>query len=189
MFYFLLIWMKKKWVVVLCVVIIVLLVCLLVIRKGSKLGVDKLWIFNVSYSVETSPRGSMVWDDIYVYDSNGNLVLSLDDKSQPQYLFTLYENYLVLDSGTSASQREMLVYDVKSGKKVFEIDYYPWENGLVLNDNEITFYKKIEDSLLSDYTLPRCENEYDNGYVENYGYTIWEDQANDLGNIQCAYFE
>jgi hypothetical protein len=47
-----------------------------------------------------------------VYDKDGNLVLSLDDKNQPQYLFTLYENYLVLDSGTSASQREILVYNI-----------------------------------------------------------------------------
>jgi hypothetical protein len=42
------------------------------------------------------------------------LVLSLEDKNQPQYLFALYENYLVLDSGTSASQREMLVYNIPS---------------------------------------------------------------------------
>jgi hypothetical protein len=60
-----------------------------------------------------------------VYDDNGNLVLSLEDKDQPQYLLALYENYLVLDSGTSASQREMLVYDIKSGNKIFETDYFP----------------------------------------------------------------
>ncbi len=183
--------MKKKGFVVICAVIIVLLVCLLVIRKGSKLGVDKLWISNtnLSYFVKTSPRGSMVWEDIYVYDSNDNLVLPLDDQNQPQYLFTLYEHYLVLDSGTSASSREMLVYDVKSGNKVFETDYYPWESWLVLNDGIITFYKEIPESKLWDYTLPNCENEYDNGYVETYGYTIWGDQANNLGDIQCVYFE
>jgi hypothetical protein len=49
-----------------------------------------------------------------VYDDNGNLVLSLKDKNQPQYLFALYENYLILDSGTSASQRDILVYDILS---------------------------------------------------------------------------
>lgn len=142
-----------------------------------------------SFSVQTSIRDSMPWEDIYVYDDNDNLVLSLDDENQPQYLFALYENFLVLDRGTSASQREFLVYDIPSGRVVYKIDYYPWENWLVLNDNNIKFYKKIDKSAYWEYTLPECENEYDNGYIESYGYTIWEDQANDLGDIQCAYFE
>ena len=143
----------------------------------------------LSYSVKTSPRSSMPGEDIYIYDSSDNLVLSLNDENQPQYLFALYENFVILDSWTSASQRDMLVYDIKSGNKIFRTDYFPWENGLVLNDNEITFYKKIDNSLLWEYILPKCENVNDNGYIENYGYTIWEDQANDLGDIQCAYFE
>lgn len=142
-----------------------------------------------SFSVQTSIRDSMPWEDIYVYDDNDNLVLSLDDENQPQYLFALYENFLVLDRGTSASQREFLVYDIPSGRVVYKIDYYPWENWLVLNDNNIKFYKEIDKSAYWEYTLPGCENEYDNGYIESYGYTIWEDQANDLGDIQCAYFE
>lgn len=142
-----------------------------------------------SYSVQTSIRDSMPWEDIYVYDNNDNLALSLDDENQPQYLFALYENFLILDSGTSASQREMLVYDIPSGRVVYKTDYYPWENWLVLNDNNIEFYKEIDKSVYWEYTLPKCENEYDNGYIENYGYTIGEDQANDLGDIQCAYLE
>ncbi len=183
--------MKKKWIVVICAVVIVLIVCFFVIKRLSRLGVDNLWILNtnVSYYAKTSPKGFMAWDDVYVYDSNNNLVLSLNGWDSPQYLFTLYENYLVLDSGTSASSREMLVYDVKSGNKIFETDYYPWESWLVLNDDNISFYKKIPESKLWDYTLPNCANEYDNGYIENYWYTIWEDQADDLGDIQCVYFE
>ena len=141
-----------------------------------------------SYSVDVKERWEFPWEDVYVYD-NGKLIFSLEDKNQPQYLFALYENYLVLDSGTSASSREMLVYDVKSGNKIFETDYYPWEDWLVLNDDNITFYKEIPETLFWDYALPNCENGYDNGYIEGYGYTIWEDQANDLGDIQCAYFE
>ena len=139
--------------------------------------------------MNTKERLESIWEDIFVYDKDGNLVLSLDDKNQPQYLFTLYENYLVLDSGTSASQREILVYNILSWKVIYRTDYYPWENWLVVNDDNITFYKRIPESFLWDYELPNCENEYDNGYIENYGYTIWEDQANDLGDIQCAYFE
>ena len=152
---------------------------------------DWPWMVNEvsSYSVDVKERWGFPWEDVYVYDEMGNLVLSLIDENQPQYLFALYENYIILDSWTSASQRDMLVYDIKSGKKIFETDYYPWENGLLLNDNIIEFYKRIDDSLLSNYTLTECESEYDNGYIENYGYTIWEDQANDLGDIQCAYFE
>jgi hypothetical protein len=60
---------------------------------------------------------------------------------------------------------------------------------LVLNDNAVEFYKKIDDSHLWDYTLPQCEDEYANGYIEKYGYTIWDDMDSDLGDIQCAYFE
>ena len=152
---------------------------------------DWSWMVNdvSSYKVVTHSRWDVVGEDIFIYDEDDNLVLSLDDENNPQYLFALYENYVVLDSGTSASKRDMLVYDVKLGNKIFETDYYPWENGLVLNDNNITFYKEIPESLWEDYTLPNCENEYDNGYVENYGYTIWEDQANDLWELQCAYFE
>jgi len=150
---------------------------------------DWPWMVNEvsSYSVNTQERWEFPWEDIYVYDDNGNLVLSLEDKDQPQYLFALYENYLILDSGTSASQREMLVYDIKSGNKIFETDYFPWEDWLVLEGNNITFYKKIDESAY--WELPDCQNEYDNGYIGSYWYTIWEDQVNDLGDIQCAYFE
>ena len=152
---------------------------------------DWPWMINEvsSYSIKTTPRDTMPWEDIYVYDQNDKLVLSLDDKDEPQYFFALYEDYIILDSGTSASQRDMLVFNIKSWEKVFQTEYFPWEYGLVLNDNNIEFYKKISESMYWEYTLPQCEGEYDNGYIENYGYTIWEDQANDLGDIQCAYFE
>ena len=184
--------MKKKWVVILCAVLVILIICFLIFKKDNKWNImDWPWMVNEvsSYSVDVKERWEFPWEDVLIYDENDNLVLNLNDENQPQYLFALYECYLVLDSGTSASQREMIVYDIPSGNVIYKTDYYPWENGLVLNDNEITFYKKIDNSLLSDYTLPKCENEYDNGYIENYGYTIWEDQANDLGDIQCAYFE
>ena len=142
-----------------------------------------------SYLVSTQPRSDTVWEDIFIYDDDWNMVLQLVDRNEPQYLFALYGNYVILDSWTSASQRKLLVYDIKTWLKIFESDYYPWENGLVLNDDNITFYKAINQSLYWEYTLPNCENEYDNGYIESYGYTIWEGQANDLGDIQCAYFE
>jgi len=58
-----------------------------------------------------------------------------------------------------------------------------------LNDNIITYYKQIPDSLLWDYKLPECETEYDNGYIEKYGYTIWKNMDADLWDLQCAYFE
>ena len=194
-FIYLLFEMKKKWVVIICFILLIFIICLLIFNKGNKSVnnwnlVDWLWMVNdvSSYSVDVKERWEFPWEDIYVYD-NEKLIFSLEDKNQPQYLFALYENYLVLDSGTSASSRKMLVYDVKSGNKIFETDYYPWEDWLVLNDDNITFYKEIPETLLWDYTLPNCENEYDNGYIESYGYTIWEDQASDLGDIQCAYFE
>lgn len=152
---------------------------------------DWPWMVNEvsSYSVNTQERWEYPWEDIYVYDENGNLVLSLEDKNQPQYLFALYENYIILDSGTSASSREMLVYDIPTGDLVYKTDYFPWEYWLILDGNNIEFYKRIPGSLLTSYNLPKCQSEYDNAYIENYGYAIWEDQANDLGDIQCAYFE
>lgn len=156
---------------------------------GSDTVAQPMWNEVSSYLVETAPRDSALWEDIYLYDDKWNLVLSLNDENQPQYLFVLYGNFVILDSWTSASQREMLVYDIPSGELIYRTEYYPWENGLVMNDDEITFYKKIDDALLSGYTLPQCENEYDNWYIENYGYVIWEDQSNDLWDVLCAYFE
>ena len=193
--------MKKSLVLsLLWLIILVVVVWLVVLNKNGDWAVERrqwepimdwTWMVNEfsSYSIDVKERWEFPWEDIYVYDDNGKLVLSLEDKNQPQYLFALYENYLVLDSGTSVSQREMLVYNIPSWKVIYKTDYYPWENWLVLNDNNITFYKKIGQSLYWEYTLPNCESEYDNGYIESYGYTIWEDQANDLGDIQCAYFE
>jgi len=192
--------MKKSLVLSLLWLIILVVVVLVILNKNDNWTVewrqwepimDWTWMVNESssYSIDVKERWEFPWEDIYVYDDNGKLVLSLEDKNQPQYLFALYENYLVLDSGTSASQREMLVYNIPSWKVIYKTDYYPWENWLVLNDNNITFYKEIDQSLYWEYTLPSCESEYDNGYIESYGYTIWEDQANDLGDIQCAYFE
>jgi len=185
--------MKKSLVWFLGLVILAIMVWLFFLNKdekwwdimnGSKMGNEVS-----SYSVSIQERWEFPWEDIYVYDNNDKLVLSLEDKNQPQYFYVLYWDFIVLDSGTSVSMREMLVYNIPSGNKIFQTDYFPWNNGLVLKGNEIKFYKKIDDSLLWNYTLPDCENEYDNGYIESYGYTIWEDQVNDLGDIQCAYFE
>lgn len=185
--------MKKPLAVtVFWAIILVIVILIIVFKKDNSWNVmDWPWMVNEvsSYSVNAKQRPDFPWEDIYVYDGNWNLVFSLENNEQPQYLLKLYEKYLILDSGTSASQREMLVYDVSLGKLIYKTDYYPWEDWLVMNDNNITFYKKIDESLYWDYTLPNCQNEYDNGYIENYGYTIWEDQANDLGGIQCAYFE
>ena len=185
--------MKKKLVISVVLVVLVIIICALVFRKSEKAWevMDGEWMVNEtsSYSVDVKERNEYPWEDIYVYNSYGNLVFSLENNDEPQYLFALYDKYLVLDSWTSASQRGLLVYDIENASKVFETDYYPWENWLVLNDNNITFYKEITKDLYWDYSLPSCQTEYDNGYIENYWYTIWEDQANDLGDIQCAYFE
>lgn len=58
-----------------------------------------------------------------------------------------------------------------------------------MDGDSVTFYKEIDQSLYWDYMLPNCKYEYDNGYIGSYWYKIWEDQSNDLWNIQCAYFE
>lgn len=172
--------------------VLIIVVWIIVFKKNNMWDImDWPWMVNenLSYNVETRERWDFPWEDVYVYDDNGNLVLSLEDKDQPQYLFALYERYLVLDCGTSALHREMLVYDISLWKLIYKTDYYPWENWLVLDGDSVTFYKEIDQSLYWDYMLPNCKNEYDNGYIENYWYVIWEDQANDLGDIQCAYFE
>lgn len=185
--------MNKKLVVSTLVALLIIIIFALVFRKSDSVWeiMDWEWMVNEtsSYIVDTKARLDYPWEDIYVYNNYGNLVFSLENNNQPQYLFALYDKYLILDSGTSASKREMLVYDIEEAAKVYETDYYPWEKWLVLNDNNVTFYKEIDQSMLWEYSLPQCENEYDNGYIEEYGYTIWEDQANDLWDIQCAYFE
>ena len=183
--------MKKKIVVLLCMFVLIVIIWILVFKKDNKWDImDWPWMVNEvsSYSVDVKERWEFPWEDVYIYDDKGNLVLLLNDETQPQYLFALYENYVILDNGTSTSQREMLVYDIPSWKLIYQTDYYPWENGLVLDDNNITFYKGIKESEIG-WSLPQCVSEYDNGYIEKYWYTIWEDQSNDLGDIQCAYFE
>ena len=50
-----------------------------------------------SYSVDVQERLNAVGEDIFVYNDSGNLILSLQDQEQPQYLFALYDNYLILD--------------------------------------------------------------------------------------------
>ena len=185
--------MKKPLVRTLGILVLIVIICILVFNRngGKRDNTNLQFMVNEvsSYKVDVKSRWDAVWEDIFVYDEDNNLVLSLEDKNQPQYLFVLYGRYLVLDSGTSASQRDMLVYDIPSGNVIYKTDYYPWENWLVLDDDNITFYKAIDQSLYWGYTLPNCENGYYNGYIENYGYKIWGDQAKGLWDIQCAYFE
>lgn len=151
--------------------------------------VDWPWMENDAafYSVSTEERWEFPWENIYVYDENGNLVLSLEDENEPQYFFALYERFLILDSGTSASQREMLVYEIPSWKVVYRTEYYPWKSGLQIGDGLIEYYKKVNENEFA--SLPECDNEYDNGYIEKYWYDIWSDMDADLWDVQCAYFE
>jgi len=142
------------------------------------------------YTIKTGDRGDNVWEDIFVYDEADNLVLSLTDDNEAQYYFSNIGNYLVLDNGTSASQRLIQVYDISKGEKIFETDYYPWGDELEQEWNTIRFFQRIENENLSKYpTLAICENEYDNGYITTMEYTIWETTAKDLQQVKCAYFE
>lgn len=142
------------------------------------------------YTIKTGDRGDNVWEDIFVYDEAENLVLSLTDENEAQYYFSNIGNYLVLDNGTSASQRLIQVYDISKGEKIFETDYYPWGDELEQEWNTIRFFQRIENENLSKYpTLAICENEYDNGYITTMEYTIWETTAKDLQQVKCAYFE
>ena len=142
------------------------------------------------YTIKTGSRWENVWEDIFVYDEDENIVLSLVDQDEAQYYFAIQWNYVILDNGTSASQRLIQVYDISKGEKVFEADYYPWENGLELDWNIIKFFQRIQNEDLSKYpTLAICENEYDNGYITSMEYTIWQKSAKDLQQVKCAYFE
>lgn len=147
-------------------------------------------VVDIRYTIKTGDRWENVWEDIFVYDENDNLVLSLVDEEEPQYYFSLLWNYLVLDNWTSASQRLIQVYDIANGTKIFESDYYPWEDGLTQEWNTIRFFQRIDNANLQDYTIwVICENEYDNGYIELYWYELWKDSATSLWTIKCAYFE
>ena len=201
--------MKKKLIIVLFVIVLFIIFCLLYFRGKNSWNlnnynlqemnaeendsglVDEELLENEfsSYKVDTKNRLDALWEDVFIYNSDGDLVLSLVDKDQPQYLFALYDNYLLLDSWTSASQRDLIVYDIKLGNKIFVTTYYPWEDGLVLSGDSVVYYKEIDQSSYWDYSLPQCNTEYENWYVEKYGYTIWNDMDADLGDIQCAYFE
>ena len=143
----------------------------------------------VVYTVQTWDRWEKVWEDIRVYDENGDEVLSLVDNDEAQYFFATKWKYLILDNGTSASQRLIQIYDISKSEKVFETDYYPWETDIMLEWNTVKYYQRIDNSKLSTYPeLAICENEYDNGYIELYWYELWK-KATSLWTIKCAYFE
>ena len=183
--------MKKRLIIILGIFLLIVIICVLVFKKNNMWDImDWPWMVNEvsSYSVDVKERNNMVWEDVFVYDDDGDLVFSLDDQNQPQYLFALYENYIVLDSWTSASRREVLVYNIESKSKIFESDYYPWDYWLVINDNIVRFYKEIDESEIA-WSLPQCENEYDNWYIQKYEYLIWDNQINASWDPQCAYFE
>ena len=144
----------------------------------------------VVYTVQTGDRGENVWEDIRVYDESWDEVFSLIDNDEAQYFFDIQWKYLILDNGTSASQRLVQVYDVQKWEKIFETDYYPWEDDLQLEWNIIRFPQRIDNWDLSDYsTLAICENEYDNGYTTTMEYTLWQTSAKNLKQVKCAYFE
>jgi len=144
----------------------------------------------VVYTVQTGDRGENVWEDIRVYDENWDEVFSLVDNDEAQYFFAIQWKYLILDNGTSASQRLLQVYDVQKWEKIFETSYYPWEDGLQLEWSIVRFLQRIDNWDLSDYpTLAICENEYDNGYTTTMEYTLWQTSAKNLKQVRCAYFE
>lgn len=143
----------------------------------------------VVYTVQTGDRWENVWEDIRVYDENWDEVFSLVDNDEAQYLFATKWKYLILDNGTSASQRLIQIYDIQKWEKIFETDYYPWETDIMLEWNTVKYYQRIDNSKLSTYPeLAICENEYDNGYIELYWYELWK-KATSLWTIKCAYFE
>lgn len=143
-----------------------------------------------TYTVQTWDRGDMVWENIRVYDENWEEVFSLIDNEEAQYFFAIKWKYLILDNGTSASQRLIQIYDIQKWEKIFETDYYPWEAGIMLEWNTVKYYQWIDNSKLSTYpSLAICENEYDNGYIELYWYELWKNVATSLWAIKCAYFE
>ena len=178
--------MKKSWWIMLLLWVPILLSgC----RNNKWNVLDWPWMINElsnNYSVDTQMRWDNIWEDIFVYDNDGNLIFSLVN-GEPQYLVDLFDNYLVIDSWTSASQRSMIVYNVETKNKIFETDYYPWEEWLVIWEWNIEYYKKVNESEFA--SLPECENEYDNWYVERYWYDIWLDMDADLWDVRCAYFE
>ena len=143
----------------------------------------------VVYTVQTWDRWENVWEDIRVYDENWDEVFSLVDNDEAQYFFATKWKYLILDNGTSASQRLIQIYDIQKWEKIFETDYYPWETDIMLEWNTVKYYQKIDNSKLSTYPeLAICENEYDNGYIELYWYELWK-KTTSLWTIKCAYFE
>ena len=79
---------------------------------------------NIQYIVKTRIRTNMPGEDITVQDKTGNIVLSLVNQD-PQYVYKLIGNNLILDIGTSAGQRILAIYDIPSQTKIFESDYYP----------------------------------------------------------------
>ena len=141
---------------------------------------------NSTYTVDTEIKEWLKWENIFVYDSDWELVFSLKDSEEVYYFFVLYKNFLVLDKWIGSLDSNIVVYNVKTGNLIFETDYYPWEKWLIINDDKIEFYKRIDESLLSDSSLIQCDGgEAEKVFVEKYLYNVWDISAINMGDVQC----
>ena len=140
-----------------------------------------------TYRAETLERIEMVWEDINVYDENDELVFSLVDNEDPQYLFAVEWKYLVVDLGTSADIREVKIYDIETNELVFHENYVSRDWSLALTEAWLDFYQKLDPNKADE--LPICENDNDNWYVSLYTFDFGTLTVKDTWVKKCTYFE
>jgi len=147
---------------------------------------------DTKYTIKTWARDAMPGEDIRVYDKTWKEVLSLLSED-PQYVYALVWDTLILDIWTSASQRIFAIYDISSQNKIFQSTYYPSEDdSLAIQGTAILFSYKIwniydgKDTKPSD--APSCTG-LDNGYVEKRSFDFVQRKMSSSWTFACAYFE
>jgi len=145
-----------------------------------------------NYTVKHIARKDAPGEDIFVYDKAKKEVLSLVNED-PQYVYKLVGDNLILDLWTSASSRILAIYDIPSKTKIFESNYYPsGKKSLAVKNNVVQFYTEVRNEFDGLENIPadapNCSTTY-NGYVETKTFDLTTKKVTATWIFTCAYFE
>jgi hypothetical protein len=99
------------------------------------------------------------------------------------WFFAVVDNFLILDVGTGAANRNVNVFDLNKNEKVFDSQYY---STFEVEDKAIRYRKQI--SIEDKSKQPKCPPE-GNGFVEEHIFDLASMQDRTTGKIECVYFE
>lgn len=153
------------------------------------------WILQTSssgsrtiYHIQTWTRTDVPGEDIFVLDNQWSRILSLEDHTIAQYFHLLYDHFLIVDIGTSASKRTFTLYDLVTQQAIFSSTYYPLQDptSLQLSWSVLTFFYAYDQT--PPPTVAPC-TWITNGYVQTRYFDIITQQLTASDIFTCVYFE